>query len=274
MTHLVENTEELFRFATARAPGAVPLPDGLIELDDDAEVPLWLASASDFAGAGELATLEASFDELDDTTAVDGLLASLWKFYLQGIASGRADGALLQRAQRLMGRATQLRSGADSEQVQTAPPFNPTVRLPAAFEAFLRQRRLENLSTLADEGGAARAQLQDRLTQLSAFEQELLAVIERVTPTAAPLPYSIKVTTPVPADSRDSTYHFHPAADPSQRFREANDALERCTMQGSRPPAAAHARHATNAFAIYKLVLRPRAGLSPSCTNSAGRLSA
>lgn len=227
MTHLVENTEELFRFATARAPGAVPLPDGLIELDDDTEVPLWLASASDFGGAEELAALEASLDGLDDANAVDGLLASLWKFYLQGIASGRAGGALLQRAQHLMGRATQLRSGAASEQVQTAPPFNPTVRLPAAFEAFLCQRRLESVSTLAAEDSAARAQLQGRLAQLSAFERELLAAIGRATPAAAPLPYSIKVTTPVPADSRDSTYHFHPAADPGQHFHEANDALVR-----------------------------------------------
>src|SRR5687768_12664893 len=142
MTHLVENSEELFRFATAGAHDGVSLPDNWIELNADTEVPLWLATASGFGGAAELASLAADFDGLDEST-VDVLLASLWKFYLQGNASGKADGAQLRHAQRLMGRANLLRSGAEGEQVEAATPSSPVVRLPAAFEEHLRQQRQE-----------------------------------------------------------------------------------------------------------------------------------
>lgn len=220
MTYLAENTEELFRFATARAPGAVSLPDHLIELDDDTELPLWLATACDFGGAADLASLEASFDAVDGST-VDGLLASLWKFYLQGIASGKADGAQLQRVQQLMGRATLLRSGADVEQVQVA---KPVVRLPAAFEEHLRNQRHHSVATL-DDDTAARAQLQARLARLTALEQGLVAAIERTAPAEAPPPFSVRMTAPVPAETGDRSYHFQPAADAGQRFREANSAL-------------------------------------------------
>lgn len=220
MTYLAENTEELFRFATARAPGAVSLPDHLIALDDDTEVPLWLATAADFGGAAELASLEASFDGLDESN-VDSLLASLWKFYLQGIASEKADGAQLQRAQQLMGRATLLRASADVQQVQVA---KPVVRLPAAFEEHLRNRRNQSVAAQGDDP-EARAQLQARLAQLAALEQALVAAIEHAAPAEAPSSFSVRITAPVPAETRDSTYHFQPAFDAGQRFREANDTL-------------------------------------------------
>jgi hypothetical protein len=220
MTYLAENTEELFRFATARAPGAVSLPDHLIELDDDTELPLWLATAADFGGAEELASLEARFDGVDASN-VDVLLASVWKFYLQGIASEKADGAQLRQAQQLMGRATLLRSGADAEQVRVA---KPVVRLPAAFEEHLRGRRHQSVAALDDDTGA-RGRHQARLAQLAALEQALLAAIERTAPAEAPAPFSIRITAAVPAEARDSTYHFQPAFDAGQRFRETNDAL-------------------------------------------------
>jgi len=254
MTHLVENTEELFRFATARAPGAVSLPDHLIELDDDTEVPLWLATASDFGGAPELASLEASVDGLDESS-VDGLLASLWKFYLQGIASGKADGAQLRHAQQLMGRASLLRSGVDSEQVQAATSAIPVVRLPAAFEEHLRQRRQESGAALADDDTAVRAQRQARLTQLSTLEQGLVTAIGHATQAGAPPPFSVRITAPVPADTRDSTYHFQPAADAGLHFREANDTL----MQELQDAGIASAGR--TAFELLDEVRRRRAEL-------------
>lgn len=120
MTRTFENAEELFRFASTRAPSALPQPAGLIRLADETEVLGWIASAHQQDFAQELIALEARWQALagagvneestqlrigsdsaasTDTTLpailrkdpsatreIDELVKSLWKFTLQGIS--------------------------------------------------------------------------------------------------------------------------------------------------------------------------------------------
>src|SRR5688500_14121127 len=64
MSRTFENAEELFRFASTRAPSEVPQPAGLLRLADESDVAHWLASASAQEFAQQLLPLEARWHAL------------------------------------------------------------------------------------------------------------------------------------------------------------------------------------------------------------------
>ena len=255
-------TEELFRFASTRAPSAVAQPEGMLELADDSAVPAWLAAANEQDFAAQIDALDTRWraltgrhanvcadlligsnaaepqastalfpfaPEQDCGATLDALLTDLWQFYLQGISSGKADGAQLKRAQQLMGQAALLQSVAATkagkvEPAQLAAALNPKVRLPAAFEQHMRAWRGHDTGLQADPHAQQRSSLAARLAQLQALELGLAAAIERAGPSDTPPPYALPVPNATP-DAAERRYRFQPAADLGQRFRLANDAL-------------------------------------------------
>ena len=276
----IENAEELFRFASARVPGAASLPAGVLELADESEVETWLANVPDQDVGSRLQALETKWKALsghaspelqvdaqlapggtvpvatlfpkaarDAATGADNMLTMLWKLYLQGISTGRADTSQLRRVQLLMGKATLLRAAAlahdgmvSAQQITAAA--NPTVRLPAAFEQFMRARRDESRnaaalasSRRAEEAGAARTRLNERLAQLGELEQGLATAIEQAGPLHTPAPLALSQAAPESGAHRG--FHFRPAADMSQRFREQNAGLIDALNQAQIPSVGA-----------------------------------
>lgn len=180
MTQATVNAEELFRFATTRAPNPTPAPAGLLELPlpDQSQIAAWIGSAADLDFTTELNILTAHWAELVKHTPeaiaaeleaarqgqttlsaetlfpiaqnlvgdVPALQTALWQYYLQGIASGKASSEQLQRAQQLLGQVTLLQKLIAGEPDALSPEsvqaaLNPAIQLPAAFAEQLRQRR-------------------------------------------------------------------------------------------------------------------------------------
>lgn len=254
MTRTFENAEELFRFASTRAPSALPQPAGLIRLADETEVLGWIASAHQQDFAQELIALEARWQALagagvneestqlrigsdsaasTDTTLpailrkdpsatreIDELVKSLWKFTLQGISSGAAQAHQLHRVQQMLGQASALQQPGEPT-LQTA--LRPVLKLPAVFEAHLAERRALAITTLAADSGATRAELEARLTLQKAFEARLVYAIAHPPVFDAAQPFSAPVPKPDPDAPR--TYYFQPAADPVLLFRVAYEEL-------------------------------------------------
>lgn len=286
MSHTNENAEELFRFASTRAPGTASLPAGLLELSDDSAVEHWLSTAPEHAFRSQLAELENEWQTLsgrpvadlqrtarlapadgapfptatlfpgvaarDASEAAGSLLTSLWKVYLQGISSGQADTTQLRRVQQLMGQTNLLRSASAGNGLiapqEVAAALNPTARLPASFEAFLRARRDESRSAaaadnarLAQTQAETRAQLDQRLAQLTALEKSLGSAIERAGPVDTPAPFSLPVATPQPGTER--SFHFQPAADASERFRAENAELVQALDEAQIPSTGVSPYH-------------------------------
>ncbi|QYF93729.1 hypothetical protein KY495_00350 [Massilia sp. PAMC28688] len=281
MSHAIENAEELFRFASARAAGAATVPAGVLELEDDQAVPQWLASAPEQDFGTRLQELENKWQALSGrpglelqvdaqlapgerapfpavtifpgATAGDAggragdLLTSLWQLYLQGISTGNADTAQLRRTQQLMGQAGLLKSAALAGSGLIAPEQlaaarHPVVRLPASFEQFMRSRRDEHRSATAlasarqaQDSAATRARLTERLAQLGKLEQDLAAAIDQGGPVEIPAPVTLPQFAAEPGAER--AFHFRPAADLSQRFREQNAALIEALNQAQIPSA-------------------------------------
>ena len=256
MTRTFENAEELFRFASTRAPSGLPQPAGLIRLADDTEVLHWIASADQQDFAQELIALEARWQAIagtgvnegstqlrlgsessaastdttlpailrkdpTDTREVDELVKSLWKFYLQGISSGNAQAHQLQRVQHLLGQATILQQPGVPK-LQTA--LRPVIKLPAAFEEHLAARKADAVAALAADSSATRAELEGRLALLQAFEARLVYAVAHPPAFETPQPFTAPV--PTPADpNAERTYYFQPAANPVVLFRVAYESL-------------------------------------------------
>lgn len=274
----IDNAEELFRFASARVPGAASLPAGVLELADDSEVATWLAKVPQEDFASRLQALETKWQALsghtspelqvdaqlapgdtvpvatlfpkaarDAATGADNVLTMLWQLYLQGISSGRADTSQLRRAQLLMGKAALLSAAARAHDgllraQQITAAANPTVRLPAAFEQFMRARRDESRSAAAldssrraEQASALRTRISERLAQLGELEQGLASAIEQAGPIHTPAPLALAPAAPEPGAER--TFHLRPAADMSQRFREQNASLIEALNQAQIPSA-------------------------------------
>ncbi len=237
MTRTYENAEELFRFASLRAPAPRQSPR-VLRLADESEVPAWLASASEQDFAQQLEVLESRWQTLDsigangvstDLEAAEALLQDLWKFYVQGIGSGTVQPQQLQRAQQLMAQVSQLRSAAPGSVLVAAAPRGPdprtTVKLPGALETFLRARRDKlRQALLAPEPNATPADMEARLELLQALERRLSAALGQPPAFDSPLPFSVPLPKPAGPDA-PRTYFFLPSADPDQLFRVANEAL-------------------------------------------------
>lgn len=237
MTRTYENAEELFRFASMRAPAPQHSPQ-VLRLADESEVPAWLASVSEQDFAQQLEVLESRWQTLDsigangvatDLDAAEALLRDLWKFYVQGIGSGAVQPQQLQRAQQLMVQVSQLQTAAPATQLVAAAPraghTRSTVKLPGALEEFLRARRDQVRHALAaQETDATPAQLEARLELLQTLERRLSAALEQPPVFETPQPFSVALPKPAGPDA-PRTYFFLPAADPDQIFRVANEAL-------------------------------------------------
>lgn len=238
MTRTYENAEELFRFASMRAPAAPQQSPRVLRLADESEVPAWLASVSGQDFAQQLEVLESRWQSLDsigasgvstDLEAVEALLKDLWKFYVQGIGSGSVQPQQLQRAQELMGKVAQLQAAQPGTQLVAAAPHavqaRTTVKLPAALEAFLRARRAQVSHALAAPvKGATPEELDARLQLLQALERRLAAALDNPPAFDSVQPFSVPLPKPAGPDA-PRTYFFLPAADPDQMFRVANEAL-------------------------------------------------
>jgi hypothetical protein len=148
----------------------------LLELNDETDVPLWLATAHEQDYGAQLEALEVRWRTLTWRNAsacadlligrnsheprastalfpvvskqncgalLDALMTELWKFYLQGLGSGKANGMQLNRVRQLMGQAALLQAvvAADLgriEPARLAAADAPILRLPAAFEQHMR----------------------------------------------------------------------------------------------------------------------------------------
>ncbi|MDM5179749.1 hypothetical protein PO883_21390 [Massilia sp. DJPM01] len=178
MTQATANAEELFRFASIRAPNPTPAPAALLELPDQSHVAAWVASAAEQDFTAWIDALTARWSALAERTpeaieadlnaaregrltlaaetlfpitqsapaAITPLQSDLWQFYLQGIASGKAGNGELQRARQLLGQITLLQKLLGGEQDALAPAslqaaLAPALKLPAAFEEQMRLRR-------------------------------------------------------------------------------------------------------------------------------------
>lgn len=271
MTSSIANAEELFRFASTRAPSPAPRQNGLLELADESQVAAWLAEADQQDAGAQIEALDSAWNTLtkrgadsiaadlraaslnsvpvaptdlfpampgpEDAKGLQDLLTSLWKFYLQAIATGKATMDQLLRAQQLMGQVKLLLylvSGPAATDGAIAPETlagaaAPLVRLPAAFEEHLRAKRDAAAAAKASETEQARVEQADALNvlvhtldTLGALEKRLVAALEE-TP-AAPEPIA-------PAGmfglepKAEKLYRFQSAADTALAFRQQNDAL-------------------------------------------------
>ncbi|ATQ78076.1 hypothetical protein CR152_28880 [Massilia violaceinigra] len=263
MTQATANAEELFRFATARAPNPTPAPAGLLELPDESNVAAWIASAANQDFTAQLETLTARWSALVKRTpeAIDAdlnaarqgqltlaadtlfpiaqsapaevtpLQNDLWQFHLQGIASGKASTAQLQRAQQLLGQVTLLQklvagdqNALSSASVQAA--LAPALKLPAAFEEQMRLRREQQHAqqTVAGDNAAEEedAILRDLLKQIDTLvllEKRLIAALDQIAGGGAHTPGMPGTGSP---SELQKVFRIQPAADIDAQFRADN----------------------------------------------------
>lgn len=71
MTQATANAEELFRFASTRAPEPTQAQAGLLELPDQTRVAAWIASAAELDFTAELDILAAHWAALVKRTPED-----------------------------------------------------------------------------------------------------------------------------------------------------------------------------------------------------------
>ncbi|RSZ56585.1 hypothetical protein HF313_12335 [Massilia atriviolacea] len=257
MTQATANAEELFRFASTRAPEPTQAQAGLLELPDQTRVAAWIASAAELDFTAELDILAAHWAALvkrtPDAIAADleaarqgqltlaaetlfpiaqnvvgdvpALHMALWQYYLQGIASGKATSAQLQRTRQLLGQVTLLQKliagdpdALSPESVQAA--LNPTLQLPAAFEEQMRLRREQQSAAQGDNGGqdfdAVLADLLKQIDTLVQLERRLAAALDQLSaggPHAPGTPGSGG-----PSDLQ-KVFRTQPAADIDEQFR-------------------------------------------------------
>ncbi|HEX8615410.1 MAG TPA: hypothetical protein VF800_29350 [Telluria sp.] len=263
MTQATANAEELFRFATTRAPNPTQAQAGLLELPDQSNVAMWIASADKLDFTAELDILAAHWAELVKRTPeaiaadlsaarrgqltlaaetlfpiaqnvvgdVPALQTALWQYYLQGIASGKATSAQLQRAQQLLGQVTLLQkllagdqNALSPESVQAA--LNPTIALPAAFEEQMRLRREQQTAqqnaTGGDNAGEQDQILSDLLKQIDTLvqlERRLATALDQMTGNGAHAPGAPGTDNPT---ELQKVFRTQPAADIDQQFRADN----------------------------------------------------
>lgn len=215
MTQATANAEELFRFATTRAPNPTPVQAGLLELPDQSNVAAWIASAAGQDFTAQLDALSARWTALVKRTPeaiaadlnaarqgqltlapdtlfpiaqsapadVTALQSALWQYYLQGIASGQASSEQLQRAQQLLGQASLLQKLVAGDQAALSPEsvqatLNPVIALPAAFEEQMRLRR-EQQTADQDAAGNDAAGEQDQILSDLLKQIDTLVQLER-----------------------------------------------------------------------------------------------
>ncbi|NHZ43372.1 hypothetical protein [Massilia aquatica] len=263
MTQATANAEELFRFATTRAPNPTPAQAGLLELPDQSNVAAWIGSAAELDFTAELDILSAHWSALVKRTPeaiaadleaarqgqltlaaetlfpiaqnvvgdVPALQTALWRYYLQGIASGKASSAQLQRAQQLLGQVTLLQKILAGDQAALSPEsvqaaLNPAIALPAAFEEQMRLRREQQGAeqnaagdNTADEQDRILADLLKQIDTLVQLERRLVAALDQMTaggPHAPGMP-----GTGGPSELQ-KVFRTQPAADIDQQFRADN----------------------------------------------------
>lgn len=256
------NAEELFRFATTRAPKPTPAPAGLLELPDQTKVAAWIASAADLDFSAELEILSTHWAtlvkrtpdaiEADLNAAREGTLSlsadtlfpiagnvvgdvpalqtALWQYYLQGIASGKASGDQLQRARQLLGQVTLLQGllagkqdALSPESVQAA--LHPVIALPPAFEEQMRLRREQQTAQdgTASDGNAGE---QDKI--LSELLKQIDTLVQLERRLAAALEQMAGTAPHVPCTpgggpaQLQKVLHTQPAVDIDAQFRAEN----------------------------------------------------
>jgi hypothetical protein len=259
MMQAIANSEELFRFATTRAPNPTPAPAGLLELPDQSKVADWIASAADLDFTAELDILSTHWAGLVKRTPeaiaadleaarqgqlslsaetlfpiaqnvvgdVPALQIALWQYYLQGIASGKASSTQLQRAQQLLGQVTllqQLIAGAPDalspEAVQAA--LHPLIALPPAFEEQMRLRREQQTATHSAAGDDHAGEQDNILSDLLRQIDTLVLLEQRL---AAALDQMAGGAMPAPAtpgggpSALQKVFRSQPAADIDAQFR-------------------------------------------------------
>lgn len=237
MTHLNGNSEELFRFATTRAPSAVPASAGLLELADDSDVATWLEHAGDQDCGAELVALQSHLHLLNsgDHKALDAFLSSAWKYYLQGISNGKANPTQLRCVQELMAEVTRLKSGDGGE------PSAYALRLPAAFDTHRRGAaqapRAMAAAQAVPDAAAERSAIEARLAQLTELERGLMAALDRAPPSQSPVASAVPLSAAAPGVGGERTSYLLPAADPGLAFRQANDSLVHALHEAQIPTA-------------------------------------
>ncbi|MFB9243694.1 hypothetical protein IV454_28845 [Massilia antarctica] len=258
MTQATANAEELFRFASIRAPNPTPAPAGLLELPDQSNVAAWIASAAEQDFAAWIDALTARWTALAQRTpeaieadlnaaregrltlaaetlfpitqsapaAITPLQSDLWQFYLQGIASGKAGNTELQRARQLLGQITLLQKLLGGEQDALSPAslqaaLAPALKLPAAFEEQMRLRR-EQQGAQHSAAGEEDPALRDLLKQIDTLvqlEQRLAAALDQMAAGGAHAPGMPGTGSPA---EQQKVFRTQPAADIHAQFRADN----------------------------------------------------
>ncbi|NHZ95229.1 hypothetical protein [Massilia sp. CCM 8734] len=269
MTQATANAEELFRFATTRAPNPTPAPAGLLELPDQSQIATWIATAAELDFTAELDILAKHWAELVKRTPeaiaadleaarqgqstlvaetlfpiaqnvvgdVPALQTALWQYYLQGIASGKASSAQLQRARQLLGQVTLLQKLLGGDQAAQAPEsvqaaLNPTLALPAAFEEQMRLRREQQSAQQSAAGDDAAGEqdkiLADLLKQIDTLvqlERRLVAALDQMTAGGTHAPGTPGMPGSGGPSDLQKVFRTQPAADIDEQFRADNAKL-------------------------------------------------
>lgn len=208
MSHLTNHAEEIFRFASIRAPGAPAPQPGVLELADPARIGAWLQEPT------------PTYPEV--LAADPGSLSALWKFSLQAIAAGSPRPDALRQARALMAQAAAL-----------PPGTGVVLKLPAAFGQQLRAQRAAARTVVAQAAGAdtPRERLHARLLHLQQLEAQLATALEQ--------PFAVTESAlPPPADT-ERAFHTHPAQSLDDAFRLAHPTLLQQVQAALAPPAPA-----------------------------------
>ena len=231
MTHLIRSAEEVFRFVSIRAPGAVAQGTALLDIDDDSKVAAWLAETPGTTVAEQLAALEKQADRTTAKLLSPDLASEVWKFTLQAIASGNAQPAQLLRARQMLAQALQLPEGT-----------LPSLKLPQGFEQHLRERNSvavqQAVSAFAHDT-SKRAKLEQRLQLLQDLEARLLAALVVTAPYGPVVAATIPIDTPVPQEPARRALHIHPALDLDALFEQVNPDLAHDLIDALGTPANA-----------------------------------